>query len=311
METKTKITFEEIEKFIDERVYLHETDRGDSFDGDMLTIAKCMDERSMASVWASVDDLESQIHYESVSYYISDIKKRMIKAGHDPDAVEEAIEENTCEIQEVLEERDKSDMAMDLLRRTKPIPVRIELISNGDCINSHHFEGGYAYDNESYFTDMVDALNLNPQKVKAAFVKQGIRVFGRWPNKKERDGNEFVSLEAFVEEIENSSSPANLLTFLSRIEIIDLAEVDCVVDEVEIPIGNSVGLYSSACGGGSLMDMELKRCMPVSLVKKEGEYPYFRLVSDVKGDGNGYNSDEVYGCGGVLSGSSLEIIKNN
>ena len=44
---------------------------------------------------------------------------------------------------------------------------------------------------------MIDALNLNPAKVKKMLVEKGYSVYGRFPDKKYRDGKEQVSYEQF------------------------------------------------------------------------------------------------------------------
>ena len=85
---------------------------------------------------------------------------------------------------------------------TDDIPIRVEMLSNYDCINSHWFEsqGGYRYE-ESYFGDMVDSLNLNPARVKKILTKHGYKAYGRFPNRKNRNGREQVSYEQFYEEL--------------------------------------------------------------------------------------------------------------
>ena len=63
--------------------------------------------------------------------------------------------------------------------------MRVEMLSNYDCINSNWLESqeGYRY-KESYFGDMIDALNLNPAKVKKMLVEKGYTVYGRFPDEK-------------------------------------------------------------------------------------------------------------------------------
>ena len=56
----------------------------------------------------------------------------------------------------------------------------------------------------SYFGDMVDALNLNPAKVKRFLTEKGIAVYGRCHYRRSRDGKELVSYEDFHRELVNS-----------------------------------------------------------------------------------------------------------
>ncbi len=110
----------------------------------------------------------------------------------DEDEAEDIFEEFRDEITDHYYNVDDSDVLKDLVRNSRPINVRIPLYSNYDCINSHYFEGGYAY-KESYFGDMVDVLNLNPAKVKKMLLENDVKCYGSFPNYKHRDGKEFVS----------------------------------------------------------------------------------------------------------------------
>ena len=48
---------------------------------------------------------------------------------------------------------------------------------------------------------MVDSLNLNPARVKKILTKHGYKAYGRFPNRKNRNGREQVSYEQFYEEL--------------------------------------------------------------------------------------------------------------
>ncbi|OON98907.1 MAG: hypothetical protein ATN35_03180 [Epulopiscium sp. Nele67-Bin004] len=104
---------------------------------------------------------------------------------------------------------------------------------------------------------MVDALNLNPKRVKELFESEDIECVGEFPDLAERDGNELVSYDSFATEVSNSISPANLLTFMAKVDVSELYERGFAVDEITIPKGNSCGLYSASSGGGSLLEMVL------------------------------------------------------
>ena len=90
------------------------------------------------------------------------------------------FQEHEDEIREEIYDRNDSDTLKELLKNTDDIPVRVEMLSNYDCINSNWLESqeGYRY-KESYFGDMIDALNLNPAKVKKMLVEK--RLHGIWP----------------------------------------------------------------------------------------------------------------------------------
>jgi hypothetical protein len=178
--------------------------------------------------------------------------------------------------------------------------VQISLLSNYDCINSHWFESsaGYEY-KETYFGDMVDALYLNPAKVKKMLVEQDIKVWGRWPNLKYREGKEYVKYRDFLQEIINSCAPANLLTITGQIKLIDL--VNGEPQQIIVPKGNYCGLFSDFSGGGSVMSMVLQRSMIINLKKSD-----FAIFADGQ---RGYSIKEVYGIDSQAFEGEIEILK--
>lgn len=124
---------------------------------------------------------------------------------------------------------------------------------------------------------MVDSLNLNPARVKKILTEHGYRAYGRFPNRKNRNGKEQVSYEQFYEELINSCCGANLLTYIGRVSLKELYEADFSLKEVIIPKGNCCGLFSSTYGGGSLLEMELKRDVKLKLEVKDYHGFRFRL----------------------------------
>lgn len=189
--------------------------------------------------------------------------------------------------------------------------VRIEMTSNYDCINSHWFEtsggGGYEY-RESYFGAMVDALKLNPAKVKQVLKKHGVNTFGAFPNKKYRDGKELISYEDFFTELENSCCGGNLLTFVGTIDLEEFLNLeDGKITKIIIPKGNCVGLFSSFQGGGSTIEAELLHDFTVDLTKIfKTSYDGFRLVTDHKE--HGYTIQESHGVTQSFWGSNITLL---
>ena len=180
--------------------------------------------------------------------------------------METFFEKHDDEIREEIYARDDSTVLTDLIRHTDDIPIRVEMLSDNDCINSHWWESqdGYRYE-DSYFGDMVDALNLNPAKVKRMLVEKGYTVHGRFPDKRYRNGKEQVSYEHFYQELINSCCGANLLTYIGKVSLKDLYDIGFSFKEAIIPKGNYCGIFSSVYGGGSLLGMELKQDVRLSL----------------------------------------------
>ena len=211
------------------------------------------------------------------------------------------------EIRDEIYSRNDSDVVKELVRHTDDIPIRVEMLSNYDCINSNWFEsqGGYRYE-ESYFGDMVDSLNLNPARVKKILTEHGYRAYGRFPNRKNRNGKEQVSYEQFYEELINSCCGANLLTYIGRVSLKELYEADFSLKEVIIPKGNCCGLFRSTYGGGSLLEMELKRDVKLKLEVKD--YHGFRFRLDDERSKYDCSVRHVYGVDDSFFGDAVRIV---
>lgn len=141
------------------------------------------------------------------------------------------------------------------------LPVRLTLLSDYDCMNSHWFEqqcGGYRYQ-ESYFSDMVDALNLNPSMVKISLTSHGYATKGRFNAYRSRNGKEYVTYEAFYNELINSCASVNQLVILGMARLLELVELDFKVGSITVPKDNRCGIFSRFSGGGSLLGMKLQK----------------------------------------------------
>lgn len=94
--------------------------------------------------------------------------------------VDTFFDEHEDEIRDEVYSRNDSDVIKDLIRHTDNIPIRVEMLSDHDCINSNWFEsqGGYSYE-KFYFGEMVDCLNLNPARVKRLLTEHGYKTYGR------------------------------------------------------------------------------------------------------------------------------------
>lgn len=197
----------------------------------------------------------------------------------------------------------------ELIRNVRYIPVRVEMLSNYDCINSFWLESrcGFRY-KESYLGDMIDTLRLNPAKVKEILTEKGYTVYGRFPNNKYRDGKEYVSYEDFCRELQNSCSGGNLLTFIGLINLRDLYDSNFKIKEVVIQKGNNCGLFSPMFGGGSLIKMELKNDVRIRLDKVREDGYGFRIQLDNERSEHDYSVKSVYGVCDTFFGNQISII---
>ena len=305
--TQHKLTMDIVKENMNSKYTLVYTDYTTNLNESIDTIIKCIESKSARPL----HDYANQIYYcnesESVDNIIEGIKEVLQESDYDHEDIEQFFAEYEEQIREEIYIRDDTDIATALVDNTRDIAIRVELHSNYDCINSHYFEGTYHY-KDSYFGAMVDALNLNPRKVQEYFRDIAkITTAGYFPNIKKRNGNEWVTYEQFATEIINSSTPANLLTFVATIKLQDLLYANFNLKEITIPKGNYCGIFSSNCGSGSLLEMELQKDITLKLNDKP--YDYFNLCID-SDKSYGYSIDEVYGVIRELYGKSITIISN-
>ncbi len=244
--------------------------------------------------WEYESDLVTEHLNEILSYYDDEISE--IYDTDDPEVFYENIIDD-------FDLRSYVSVEYNIKELFQDIPVRICLFSNYDCMNSHWLtsQEGYAYE-DHYFGDFIDALNLNPQKVKKLLVEADITVYGRWPNKKSRDGKEYVAYDKLIQEIENTTSGANLLVFLGMLDLYKWVTTESMV--ITIPEGNNCGLFDSMYGGGSVLELKLIRDKTIDL-KDTGEYPHYGMRYDKEG----YGVVEVYCAYESIFGDTVTIKK--
>ena len=209
MEEQEILTMELVKSLMDKSYTLVWVDYNDNLDNCRDTIQKCLEERSCESLWEKVDEWYSDAEWEAVREIVSKLKDECIRF-HDfgEEEVEEFFEEHEDEIREEIYDRNDADTLKELLKNTDDIPVRIEMLSNYDCINSNWLESqeGYRY-KESYFGDMIDALNLNPAKV--CWWRKATRYMAGFPTKNTGTARNRYPMNS---SIRNSSTPAAVPT---------------------------------------------------------------------------------------------------
>ena len=273
-------------------------------------VGECIKEKSAGPLYEKAEGWYDEQRFLIIREIWGQIKSGISGEGFDEDAVEEIMEAHRDDIMDAIYERDDSDAVSELVRHTRDVPVRIEMLSNYDCINSHWLEsqGGYVYP-DSYFGDMVDALNLNPAKVKRFLTEKGIAVYGRCHYRKSRDGKELVSYEDFHRELVNSCCGANLLTYIGKINLKELYESGFSVAKVTIPKDNYCGIFSSMYGGGSVLDMKLRE--DVTLELKIEDYHGYRLMIDNPRKKYDYSIGQVYGVSDSFFGETVKLTPVN
>lgn len=285
------LTLDGVKSLMDKAYYLTYVDYRDDLDDHMNTIAKCMKEKSGDILREKIYSIYSDYEFTETIQISDKLRQTCIDAGHEATYVETFFDDNEEAIREEIYRRDKSDCLGELIDNTRDIPVMVKLHSNYYCIDSNWTESqsGYTYE-EDYFGHMVDALNMNPSKVRKMLRSYGYKVRGLWPNKYSRNGNELVSETDFIIELFNSCCGGNQLIFLATISLKDLWEADFKIEKVTIPKGNFCGIFSSFNGGGSMLNMSLLRDITFELDKDP--YDYFDLWLDQE---NYHSVHSVYG----------------
>ena len=299
-----KLTFDNVVECMQKAYTLTYTDHTTNLNNRMDIVVECLGKKSAEPLFDFANEYEQG---EQVQQIIEELKESLADKGYTQEQIKTLFSDNEDAIRDEIYNRDDSDIVGALVKNTRDIAIRVELHSNYDCINSHHFEGTYHYE-ESYFGAMVDALNLNPRKVQHYFKNTAkIETAGYFPNIKKRNGNEWVTYEQFATEIMNSSAPANLLTFVATIKLSDLYDAGFNLKEITLPKGNHCGIFSSNCGGGSVLEMELQKDITITLNEKP--YDYFNLCID-SDKSYGYSIDDVYGLIREFYGNPITSIKN-
>lgn len=304
---KLKIEWKEIENLIPQEVELYYVDYRDSLDESMELIQEVIEKKDPYILYEKIYDCYDSPNYD---YYLKELSIDLQnRFDIDEDEASEIIEEHYYEITDLLHVRDGSDILKKLARNSSDIPIRITLHSNYDVLSSGYSCGVYGYEYESYFGDLINALYLNPYKVKKMLNDMEITTIGKFPNYKYREGKELVSYEDLHKEMINHSNESGQLVFVATIDLKDLYKNDFNLNEIVVPKGNNAGIFSSWVGGGSVIEMELQRDFKINLNKKKSKYDYWSVKIDARRIGNGYTIKEVYGVASDFFGDNIKILK--
>lgn len=268
---------------------------------------------NISKAWDSEDEYPIDRVYEGMEIDTYDIEVEHLKNILDDFKEDLAIvfecDEDSLDMDEIARDwrdefLDYFSVDIDIKSIMPDIPVRLELISNYDCINSHWLEsqGGYSAQ-ESYFGDVVRVLHLNPHLVKDWLKERGVDTPGRWYNTRKR--MPFVEMKSFWVEMENRSCGANLLTIIGKMDSYQLLSANRNKLVIEVGKGNMIGFFSSMQGGGSVFECPLIKPIRIDLSKKK-DYPYWRLVIDHKGFG--YTIKETYGVSSDFFDGDIAIL---
>ncbi len=254
----------------------------------------------------NLNDLECEL-WENCIEETNRIEDYLIENAMSESNISEDLQD---EVRELLQEYFNIDLNEKDLYKNTSLNMVLTLYSNYDCLNSNWLESqsGYSY-KESYFGDLLDTLNINPQTFKKRVKELGyFPVAGKFPNYKYRDGKEVVSIDSLIRELENTSSGANLLTFIVETtldEAIEMFEKYLDSKYVSIKKGTMCGLFDSFNGGGSVLELKVVNGQRKIKLKKD---EYTHLTLNVEEGVHHYTIDKVYGmCRGYCSNGGFEF----
>lgn len=302
-ETKRRLTWHRLKKLMPKSYTLRWVMYDDNLDNDLNIIGQCIQSRSCEPLQEAVERWYYTSEWEAVLTAVKELKEECSRQGFTERQISYIFSRYEHEIIQEIYDRDDSDTIAELIANTDSVPVRVEMLSDYDCINSHCLEshGGYCYEH-SYFGDMVDALLLNPHKVQWIFTQHDIKCIGEFPDIAERNGKEQVSYDDFLQEVQNSCCGANLLIYIAKIDLRELYAANFALDKIIIPKGNACGLFSSIYGGGSVMEMRLLQDVVLDL-KIAANHGY-RLTLDHEE----CSIKRVYGVLDSFFGATLKIL---
>ena len=283
---------EKIQKEIDSYSLEAEWDYGEVLDNN--DIRKIMNGKA--------DEVEERLLEDNIDY-LSEMEHQAgisaVEEFRDEIIEELGIEESQFCAKDILDGIiDRLDINADLgfeeLLKHTNVRVRLTLYSDYDCMNSAWLEsqGGIEYDR--YLKDAIDFLELNPARLKRAFLRHGYKTTGKWPDRKKREGREWIEYNDFIAEFGNTTSGANLLTVLGIINLLDIYKNQNPA-KVFIPEAARVGFFDSFYGGGSVFEAMTKagRWVKLGRLPRKTKYDLFRIVPDIVS----YNTGDVYGWG--------------
>jgi hypothetical protein len=151
---------------------------------------------------------------------------------------------------------------------------------------------------DSYFGELVTALQICPQTAKKFFVGKGWTATGKFPLKPK--WTPLVSIEDLFDEIVNNNGYASL-TFYGRISMVNLWNLDEKPLKATIAKGERCGLFASRSGCGSTLEMKLLQDVTLDSDKKYT----IKLDCDEETD---YGIDNTYGLTHEAWGKKLIVL---
>ncbi len=129
---RKEIDLEMVKSLMDDKYYLIYVNYNDNLDGRLEVFRKCIEEKSADHLHESFDGWYTGQEWEAARQAMRELRKRLVESGYKRWEAMKFFEENEDEIRDTIYARGEYDGVEKLLRNTRDIPVRVELISNYD-----------------------------------------------------------------------------------------------------------------------------------------------------------------------------------
>ena len=138
MEEQRTLTLDFVKSLMEPSYTLVWTDYNDNLDNHLDIIRKCLDRRNCDCLWEKVDEWYGDAEWMAVREIIDKLKKEcFVFNDFDEEVVDAFFDEHEDAIRDEIYSRNDSDVVKDLISYTDDIPIRVEMLSDYDCIKKN------------------------------------------------------------------------------------------------------------------------------------------------------------------------------
>ncbi|WP_162138137.1 hypothetical protein [Porphyromonas somerae] len=275
---KEMLTIDDIYDLLEESYQLRSVDETDNLNNSLVELQDCLDNGDVCFFYDLLDsyfrdsdlDAADKVLYNLVEEElghrgITEEEVRAFINGSDYDDLDidyESYQDITDYVRS-LQTFDDNDYIYTLLRQTGDNGVLNVRVSGIYALEPPVLSPlKFSYSNgESAIGKAIDQLQLDPIKVADELQKLGVPCKADFPDFPERNGNECVPYASFANEVKDLSPELGNLTFLAKIDLVDMFENDFLVHSITIPKGNKCGFQNSP------FEMILDKDLTVELYK--------------------------------------------
>lgn len=307
---KEMLTIDDIYGLLEESYQLRSVDKMDNLNNSLEDLQDCLDMGDVCFFYDILDSYFRDSDLDAVDKVLYDlVEKELGHRGITEEAVRafingpdyddldidyETYQELTDYVRS-LQSVEDNDYIYTLLRQTGEAGILNVRVSGIYALEPPVLSPmKFSYSNgESAIGKAIDQLQLNPIKVADELQKLGVPYKADFPDFPERNGNECVPYASFANEVKGLSPELGNLTFLAKIDLVDMFENDFLVDSITVPKGNKCGFQNSS------FEMTLDKDLTVELYKSiERSHIVIedKSIDDSRSIGNRLNAtSETYG----------------